>query len=105
VSAFFATPEMGHSPRRRSDNVDCLFPDGTHGLERKCRGTSFRLFGPLVTSIQFIVQFAMSEKIGKAELWGNWDDLFGVVLFNFALVIAIPAWLRTRTTRGRTDCH
>jgi hypothetical protein len=28
------------------------------------------------------------------SLWGtSWDALFGVVLFNFALVIAIPAWL------------
>ena len=29
--------------------------------------------------------------------WGhNWENLFGVVLFNFALVIAVPAWLYER---------
>lgn len=28
------------------------------------------------------------------SLWGeSWDSLFGVILFNYALVIAVPAWL------------
>jgi hypothetical protein len=32
--------------------------------------------------------------VDQLNLWGSsWDTLFGVVLFNFALVIAIPAWL------------
>ena len=33
----------------------------------------------------------------EESLWGTaWDDLFGIVLFNFALVIAVPAWLYER---------
>jgi len=32
--------------------------------------------------------------IGFLSLWGSsWDTLMGVVLFNFALVVSIPAWL------------
>jgi len=28
------------------------------------------------------------------SLWGDsWDELFGITLFNFTLVTAIPAWL------------
>jgi hypothetical protein len=28
------------------------------------------------------------------SMWGtSWDTLFGVILFNYALVIAVPAWL------------
>eukprot|EP00537_Pseudo-nitzschia_pungens_P003178 CAMPEP_0172356626 /NCGR_PEP_ID=MMETSP1060-20121228/1017_1 /TAXON_ID=37318 /ORGANISM="Pseudo-nitzschia pungens, Strain cf. cingulata" /LENGTH=484 /DNA_ID=CAMNT_0013076857 /DNA_START=215 /DNA_END=1665 /DNA_ORIENTATION=+ len=49
----------------------------------------------LVTSCGFIVLF-LSEglKTGNLSLWGTeWGSLFGVILFNFALVIAIPAWL------------
>jgi len=48
----------------------------------------------LVTSCGFIVLF-LSEglKTGNLSLWGTeWGSLFGVILFNFALVIAIPAW-------------
>mmetsp|Transcript_9674 Transcript_9674/g.20875 ORF Transcript_9674/g.20875 Transcript_9674/m.20875 type:complete len:622 (-) Transcript_9674:1504-3369(-) len=73
----------------------------------------------LLTSLQFVIQFAMEifnpssdafaahDASGLPEerpswyseeaLWGKqWDDLFGVVLFNFALVIAVPAWLYER---------
>lgn len=53
----------------------------------------------LVTSLQFVVQFSMTPGISfhNTSWWGeNWDDLFGVVVFNFALVIAIPAWLYER---------
>lgn len=49
----------------------------------------------LTTSLGFVVLF-LSEGIdlGNISLWGTeWGSLFGVVLFNFALVIAIPAWL------------
>jgi Mn2+/Fe2+ NRAMP family transporter len=51
----------------------------------------------LVTSLGFIILF-MKEGIDLEDndisLWGNeWGSLFGVVLFNFALVIAVPAWL------------
>jgi amino acid permease len=53
----------------------------------------------LITSLQFVIQFATTPDISlkNTSWWGdNWDDLFGVVVFNFALVIAIPAWLYER---------
>lgn len=53
----------------------------------------------VVTSIQFVVQFSTwpGLSLENSSLWGyDWDDLFGVVLFNFALTIAIPAWLYER---------
>ena len=52
----------------------------------------------LITSTQFVIQFSMSNPDwSNVSLWGHdWDDLFGVVMFNFALVIAIPAWLYER---------
>ena len=76
----------------------------------------------LVNSLQFVIQFLMIgeedfvEKMGGGLIggltdcpeynlhesspllwWGtSWDALFGVVLFNFFLVIAIPAWLGER---------
>lgn len=66
----------------------------------------------IITSIQFIVQFLCLEEsntvsagaedssssfMANTSMWGSdWGDLFGVVLFNFALVIAVPAWLYER---------
>jgi hypothetical protein len=57
----------------------------------------------LITSCQFVWVF-LGEAIAQSSShssnltwWGyDWDDLLGVVLFNFALVIAIPAWLYER---------
>jgi len=48
----------------------------------------------LATSISFIVLFiSQGINMDNISLWGTeWESLFGVVLFNFALVIAIPAW-------------
>jgi lipid-A-disaccharide synthase-like uncharacterized protein len=49
----------------------------------------------IITSIQFCVEFLYSGiDLDNISLWGDsWYDLLGVVLFNFSLVIAIPAWL------------
>lgn len=49
----------------------------------------------LVTSLGFIVLFLSTGlDMENISLWGTeWGSLFGVVLFNFALVIVIPAWL------------
>eukprot|EP00934_Nitzschia_sp_Nitz4_P001116 Nitzschia sp. Nitz4//scaffold8_size234185//51452//53067//NITZ4_001238-RA/size234185-augustus-gene-0.239-mRNA-1//1//CDS//3329559749//1116//frame0 len=49
----------------------------------------------LVSSLQFIVLFIQEGlSFDNISWWGeSWDTLFGVVLFNFALVIAVPAWL------------
>ena len=52
----------------------------------------------LITSVQFVVQFwQFGLEPSYLSWWGtNWDDLLGVVLFNFALVLAVPAWLYER---------
>jgi len=49
----------------------------------------------LITSIGFIILFlAQGINTDNVSLFGTeWRSLFGVILFNFALVIAIPAWL------------
>mmetsp|Transcript_14618 Transcript_14618/g.18482 ORF Transcript_14618/g.18482 Transcript_14618/m.18482 type:complete len:410 (-) Transcript_14618:74-1303(-) len=60
--------------------------------------TLFQIIGflvLLVLSLQFIVAFIMNGiDISNVSLWGDdWSNLFGVCLFNFAVVLAIPAWL------------
>jgi len=53
----------------------------------------------LVTSAQFVFTFLLMPELSLSNVtwWGtDWTDLLGVVLFNFALVIAIPAWLYER---------
>lgn len=53
----------------------------------------------LLTSLQFVVEFTLSGLTWhhNISLWGtSWDTLFGVVLFNFALVICLPSWLYER---------
>jgi hypothetical protein len=49
----------------------------------------------LVASVIFVVLFILEGiHLDNLSLWGeSWDSLFGVVLFNFALVIAVPCWL------------
>jgi len=50
----------------------------------------------LVTSVQFIVTFTLQSNIETSRLswWGHdYDNLLGVILFNYALVITVPAWL------------
>jgi len=49
----------------------------------------------IVVSIQFVTSFLLHGlSFSNATLWGyDWSDMFGVILFNFAVVIAIPAWL------------
>ena len=50
----------------------------------------------IVTSTIFSFLFISNgiEFEGRLSWWGDsWDSLLGVVLFNFALVISIPAWL------------
>jgi hypothetical protein len=64
-------------------------------LKENAAGQVFGFLVLLVTSAQFIVQFAMSGKMDweSRTVGGTIGTIFGVVLFNFALVIAIPAWL------------
>ncbi len=49
----------------------------------------------LVLSGQFIYTFIQNGlNVDNISMWGeNYEDLFGVCLFNFAVVVAIPAWL------------
>mmetsp|Transcript_760 Transcript_760/g.1168 ORF Transcript_760/g.1168 Transcript_760/m.1168 type:complete len:488 (+) Transcript_760:166-1629(+) len=52
----------------------------------------------IVISIQFVASFLLNGiDFSNVSLWGtDWSDMFGVVLFNFAVVIAVPAWLYER---------
>lgn len=53
----------------------------------------------LITSAHFAYAFASypEKSSSNLTLWGeDWSDLFGVVLFNFALVLTVPAWLYER---------
>jgi hypothetical protein len=52
----------------------------------------------LLVSLQFIIQFITTGlRPSNLTWWGDdWNDLLGVIIFNFALVIAIPAWLYER---------
>ena len=54
----------------------------------------------VLATIQFSVAFIMEGiDISNVSMWGDdWSGLFGVILFNFALVIAIPAWLYEKET-------
>lgn len=49
----------------------------------------------ILASVQFCVIFlSHGLDFSNISLWGeSWSGLFGVILFNFALVIAVPAWL------------
>jgi len=49
----------------------------------------------IILTIGFLRVFLSNGlSLSNVTLWGgNWGDLFGVVLFNFAVVIAIPTWL------------
>ncbi len=63
--------------------------------------TSFQIVGFLVLiviSVQFVVSFYLNGfDRSNVSLWGtDWSDMFGVILFNFAVVIAVPAWLYER---------
>mmetsp|Transcript_15175 Transcript_15175/g.17333 ORF Transcript_15175/g.17333 Transcript_15175/m.17333 type:complete len:563 (-) Transcript_15175:254-1942(-) len=49
----------------------------------------------IIISLQFVCTFLMNGiHLNNVTLWGDdWSDLFGVCLFNFAVVLAVPAWL------------
>jgi hypothetical protein len=63
--------------------------------------TSWQIFGFAVltaTSIYFCATFSTYElSLKHVSLWGSsWKGMLGVILFNFALVLAIPAWLHEK---------
>ncbi|CAJ1918341.1 unnamed protein product [Cylindrotheca closterium] len=49
----------------------------------------------LVCSLIFVIIFILEGlNTDYISLWGtSWNTLFGVILFNYALVLAVPAWL------------
>mmetsp|Transcript_3299 Transcript_3299/g.5388 ORF Transcript_3299/g.5388 Transcript_3299/m.5388 type:complete len:503 (-) Transcript_3299:160-1668(-) len=63
--------------------------------------SAFQIVGFMVllgATFQFAIEFTLSGlDWNNLSLWGtSWDTLFGVVLFNFSLLIAIPSWLYER---------
>lgn len=77
----------------------CIFlPMALMDLKENAIWQTVGFFVMLVICLQFIVQFTIAGlDWSNASMWGtNWDSLFGVILFNFCLVIAIPAWLYER---------
>jgi len=60
--------------------------------------TQFQIVGfivLIVVSVQFITSFLLHGlSFSNATLWGyDWSNMFGIILFNFAVAIVIPAWL------------
>jgi hypothetical protein len=65
--------------------------------------TNFQIFGFIVllaTSVQFVASFCTyGLKWRHVPLWGHdYDRMLGVILFNFSLVVAVPAWLHEKKT-------
>ena len=64
--------------------------------------TSWQVFGSgilITTSFYFCFMFMDSEHLSFQNVtwWGHqWSDMLGVILFNFTLVLAIPAWLHDK---------
>lgn len=70
-------------------------------LKNLKENTLFQIVGLVVLIIisgQFVFSFFQHGiDFSNVTLWGtDWADMFGVVLFNFAVVIAVPAWLYER---------
>lgn len=67
-------------------------------------GTKFQIFGFLITvvsSIYFCVSFMKSDNLAlrHVSLMGKqWSNMLGVILFNFALVLAIPSLLYEKSS-------
>ena len=66
-----------------------------YNIQENTRLQILSFFTLMAVCIQFIVGFLYHGiDFSYAPLWGHdLSDLFGVVLFNFAIVIAVPAWL------------
>jgi len=56
-------------------------------------------FGLLLTlSAYFCIELELFQlSMENVSLWGqDWGDMFGFLMFNFALVLAVPAWLHEK---------
>ena len=75
--------------------------------------SAFQIFGffvLLLISLQFVISFSMyGLKFHHTPVWGaNYGKMLGVIIFNFSLVVAIPAWLHEKkrkvsTAKGMSD--
>lgn len=72
-----------------------FFPLGLMDLKENTASQIFCFAITIAVCIQFMVFFTMQGfHFENISLWGDsWNELFGIVLFNFTLVTAIPAWL------------
>ena len=63
----------------------------------------FGFFILMTISTQFVICFILDGLSWKhVSMWGEtWDSMLGVILFNFALVMAIPAWLSEKKNHIR----
>jgi hypothetical protein len=66
--------------------------------------TNFQIFGMfvlLVNSGLFAIFFLSSGlSLDNVSFWGtsgDWDTMIGVILFNFTLALAIPAWMNDKS--------
>ena len=64
--------------------------------KKKKENTRYQIFGFVLLiclSLQFVMTFLAGEiNLTNIPLWGGeWGDMIGVILFNFVLVLAIPA--------------
>lgn len=65
--------------------------------------SAFQVFGFFVllfNSLQFVISFCMyGLKFSHVPVWGeNYARMLGIIIFNFSLVVAIPAWLHEKQT-------
>jgi hypothetical protein len=63
--------------------------------------TSFQIFGffvLIIISSQFVLSFVIyGFKFHHTPMWGiNHAKMLGVIIFNYSLVLAIPAWLHEK---------
>lgn len=70
--------------------------------------SAFQIFGffvLLLISLQFVISFSMyGLKFHHTPVWGiNYGKMLGVIIFNFSLVVAIPAWLHEKERKVSTS--
>mmetsp|Transcript_22583 Transcript_22583/g.37355 ORF Transcript_22583/g.37355 Transcript_22583/m.37355 type:complete len:84 (+) Transcript_22583:861-1112(+) len=63
--------------------------------------SAFQIFGFFVllfNSLQFVISFCMyGLKFKHVPVWGNnYGRMLGIIIFNYSLVVAIPAWLHEK---------
>lgn len=88
-----------------------FLPIGFLDLKENIPFQTFSLAFLILTSIIFIILFLCSDQFdpNNMPLFGDeWDDLLGIILFNFTAVTSIPAWLyeknpNVNVTKGKSQ--